>query len=151
MPGMAYKIAHKRVLVVEEMVEQCRADHHQAGLASDVEELVKETADLLGPITRALAFFDAGPDPDAGPDQFVAAHMAGFLMTKALSLFPKVGDLVSDVRRLGYAVDGMDRFEQARDELTRLRGEFATRWMLPDEANVKAARQAAAAGKCRVL
>jgi hypothetical protein len=49
MPSIAYHIARRRVVIVEEVVEEWQLDHETARLASDVEQLIQETADLLQP------------------------------------------------------------------------------------------------------
>jgi hypothetical protein len=156
MTSIAYKIAHRRVLFVEEVVEEWQIDHEQAKLASDAEELVRETADLHKPVERVVALLDGSLQVDFGgegaPTRLLAlAHLVGSLLNKTLDLFPKVGRIVEDVQRLGFTVEGLGKFEEARNVLTRLREAFYKSWTLPDENTVRTAKQELKLGKRRVL
>jgi hypothetical protein len=153
MPGMAYKIAHRRVLVVEEVVEEWQIDQH-AKLACDIEELVRETADLLKPVERAVAHLKIDLLDTKGdePTRLLAmAHLVGCLINKTVALFPKVKCLAEDSRRIGVTVDGLDNLEEAKADLIRLRNEFHDTWRLPDEQTVGKAKQELKSGKYRTL
>jgi hypothetical protein len=156
MTSIAYRIAHRRVLVVEELIEEWQLDPERTKVASDAKELVRETTDLLKPVERAVSVLDVGfkseLDSKSNPTQIVAlANLVAFLLNKTLGLFPRVNGLVEDVQRLGCTIEGLDELEDARIALIHLRDILYSTWPLPDENTVKAARQEIKMGKCRVL
>src|SRR5262249_43426398 len=108
MPSIAYRIAHRRVLVVEEVVEEWQIDHEQAKLACDTDELVRETADLRKPMERLVSHLNTDAAKEGLRDDdlsklFVLAHLVASLLNKTLDLFPKVHALADGVRRWGYS------------------------------------------------
>jgi hypothetical protein len=151
MSTIAYRLAQRRVQAVEEAIEDWQLDHARAMLAGDVEDLVAETASLREPLERMAETFANGIGGPNGDALVVPAHHFGYLLTRALALFPRVRDLVAEVRRSGYAVDHLDRLSEAESALARLREETIRNWLLPDEQTVRRGREEMARGLGRVL
>jgi hypothetical protein len=152
MPSVTYQFAHRRLLVVEEAVDEWHIDHKATQVASNTEELIYETAELLNPLKRTIKLLpENGPDPAAIEEQWVRAHDIGFLLNKAVIVFEKVSELAAEVRRLDYALEGLERFVKSKKELSRIKDDFFRTWSLPDEASVNRVKQEIADGKCRIL
>lgn len=151
MSSIAYRIAQKRVLVVEEMVEAWQIDREEAQQAGDVNQLVNETAELLAPIERVVALLNKTTPAEANADTHVVAHAVGHLIGKAVSLYAKVALLAAEVERLGYVVEGRGQFDSARAQVNALESAFVGQWLLPDRATVETAKRQMSSGMCRVL
>jgi hypothetical protein len=152
MPSVTYQFAHRRLQVVEEAVEEWQINHVAAQVASDAEELIDETVELLNPLKRTIRLLpEDGPDPAAVHEQWARAHDIGFLLNKAVIVFEKVTGLAAEVRRLSYTVEGLEQFEKSKKELNRIKADFFRTWSLPDEESIKNAKHQIANGNCRVL
>ena len=151
MSTVAYRIAQRRVQTVEEVIEEWQIDHARAMLAGDVEGLVVETASLREPLERMAEPLAGGIGAPDGDALVVVAHQFGYLLTRALALFPRVRELAAEVRRSGYVVDHLDRLSEAESTLARLREETIRNWLLPDERTVRVAKEEMARGLGRVL
>ena len=151
MSGIAHSIAQRRTKVLEELIDQLQIDCEDAKLASDVEQLVAEISELTEPMWRMIALFRDGVQPETEPIQIASAQMAAKVLHDALSLFPRVRNLIQEVRRRGLDVDGIERFENAEAEIALIRKDFVAKWPMPDETRVKSAKQQLTAGNFRVL
>jgi hypothetical protein len=156
MPSIAYKFAHRRVLVVEEVVEEWQIDHEEAKRACDIEDLVRETADLREPVERTLSHLEKGFRNGSlrgeNPSALISlAHLVGSLLSKTLDLFPRVQRLAEDVQKKGYSISGLESLEDSRVAVAELRDTFYKRWQLPDKKVVETAKQELKSGKYRVL
>jgi hypothetical protein len=151
MTSVAYQIAHRRVLVVEQVLEEWQIEHEKAMLSRDIEELVEETINVLAPLKRLVAGFKVGLNQNTSDKKIIAAHRAGFLLNKALGLFQKIDDLAAGTRRTGEAAGRDSRLDQAMIEIAAIRDAFHKQWMLPDQETVKRAKEEEAAGKFREL
>lgn len=150
-PGTAYKFAHRRVMVVEEVVEEWDLDHRDALQARDIASLIGETTALLDPINRLFDCMSKGIENDTRAGDFVLAHTVGNLLNKAAQVCRKVGDVVENVQKSGMAIDGLDRLRECEQRLAHLSGDFSRKWLLPDLASVKTAKEEIAAGLFRML
>jgi hypothetical protein len=156
MTSIAYRIAHRRVLVVEELIEEWQLDPERTKIASDAHELVRETADLLKPVERAVNILEENLkcklDSESKPTHIlVLANLVACLLNKTLGLFPRVRCLAKEVQRLGCSVEGLDQLEDSQNALIHLRDILYRTWPLPDENTVKAAKLDLKMGKHRVL
>ena len=79
------------------------------------------------------------------------AHGVGYLLNKAVLLYPRVSGVVDAVCHKGFSVEGLDRFRESGRKLTEIRDKFAKKWLLPDRETVEKARQELAAGNYCVL
>jgi hypothetical protein len=151
MSTIAYRLAQRWVQAVEEAIEDWQLDHARAMLAGDVEDLVAETASLREPLERMAETFVGGIGGPDGDALVVPAHRFGYLLTRALALFPRVRALAADVRRSGYEVNHLDRLDDAERTLARLREDTMRDWLLPDEQTVRASEREIAQGLARPL
>lgn len=158
MSGITYRIAQRRVRVVEDLIEEWPLDTDGAARPVDSDELALETADVLKPLERVIDWLhdsqQAELKPGGNPARLlVAAHLAAALLSKTLDLFGKVRVLVvqASCQRAGTGNDSIVKLETARSALIRLQQAFLKEWPLPDEQTVQAARQDVKMGRHRVL
>jgi hypothetical protein len=151
MSSVAYKFAHKRVLVIEEVLEQWQTDHEEANIASSIEELVSEVFSAMKSVQSIVDGKKNGIRPGTTTGEISRAHMIGLLLEKSLDQLPKVIDLAEEVRRMGYSIEKLDDLGSLQMELIGIRDAFAKKWLLPDRQKIALAKQELAGGKYRVL
>jgi hypothetical protein len=149
--GVAYKLAQRRVDAMEQALDQLTAEPAGEEFTDDLEELVAELADFENPLRRVAAPLRRGQQSATSPHELATAQAAAYLSNRVLALFTKVRTLIQEAGRRNRRVKGLDRLEKAEAAITSARDELTSRWPMPDEARVKAAKEQAAAGKYRVL
>ena len=156
MSSMAYKVARRRVLAVDELAADWKAehgwkrDHQQANLACDVEEITKEMVSAADRV-KEVAIGCGGYEPTKDAEQIANAHMVGALLERCLAVISTVKGLAKLVKRLGYDVDGFTDLSIVENEIARIKDAFVKSWMLPDTRRVAHARQQIADGKCIIF
>lgn len=155
MSSMAYKRAHKRVLVIEEMGDELMLDHEEAQIACHAEEVVEE---VLGEVVETMDLikkfanrYQRGLHSDSTSQQIAGAHAAGFLLTKMMEQLQRIGDLADSVRSLGYSISRTIDLKILKHELGKIKAELARKWLLPDSETIERARRELEAGEYIVL
>jgi hypothetical protein len=146
MSSIAYKLAHGRLLVIDEAADELMLDHEMANMAHDVEYIVKETIQLSEVIKRFVVGPANGLRPNTTKPEIVRAHQCGFLMNKMLDLLSKVESLAAEMGRFGRFVEGRGVLHTIRQEIDANRAEFAKKWLLPDEKNIRTSKEELAKG-----
>ena len=151
MSSIAYTFARKRVLAINEALEQWQVDHAEANFACDVEELVIETTDVVNGVKRLANNYEHGIRRETTTEEIVCAHRIGNLLDKALEVMPKVINLGNDIKRRGYPVSGLSDLLILNSELAKTKAEIRDKWMLPDKQKMAKARQDHREGRFAVL
>ncbi len=147
MNSLAYKLAHKRILAVQEIVDDWDLNVDPAQVVFEAEQLFPEVIDLLAPTRRAIAAIGEEPAGDSFDTHVQSAHQLGWLMSKAHAVFESAEGAVVQLRRRGIELKCGDQLEAACRDLQILRERFSGRWMLPTKQAWEESERAIAEGR----
>ncbi len=151
MPEIAYQAAQRRVMVVQELMESWKRDHESTIVAHDIDQILQEAAELREPMKRLIKSLDRGPQPSSLTRDWPIAYDSGSLLNMALEMFAGCDEMIERIQSLGYTLDNLELFDDARRELVDLRDRFSRIWSLPEKSAQEHSRKEIADGNFSVL
>jgi len=149
--SVTYRLARRRVLAIDDVADELMRNHKEATRASQVEDLVLEATNEVEEIKRFADEFKDGLRIDSDTEAIIGAHTAAFLLATTDRTAMKVERLAAACRRQGYAIEGFEKLQSLRREMSKLGEDLKKKWLLPDEQKIRRSRQQLAAGDFRVI
>lgn len=135
------KIAETRVNGTKQVVEGWQRDHIEAQRASDLEKLAQTSVELIGPLRGIYDNLRNGIRSTKQVDEIVRVHQYGVVLHVALQIFNVVRTECLKTKDMGYAIAGFEELTAAEEEVKRQFEEIKQKWLLPDQATVRASEQ----------
>jgi hypothetical protein len=151
MASVAYKIARKRVVAVEEVVEEWKIHHEEAQAAYDVEDLVRETIDLIEPLSRLEELLQDGISPNVSTETIHGAYQCGWLLEKSIQLFSGVLFIADEIRSKGHNIEKYHDLLKAKEQAVSMKENIFRKWAIPRREVVEKAKEDFQSGNYRTL
>ncbi len=153
MTSIAYRLTHKRMLAIDEIVEEWPV---QDSIGQNLQEPFDEIPDLVREI-HAIADFlkkliqehNSDALPYTKPGDAIYSHSIGSLLYEHLDMIRRAKSSIDRISRLfaDKRPEGWSDLLILEDEMTKTTKAFAKKWMLPDKQRIERSKKELAEGK----
>jgi hypothetical protein len=119
---------HRRIRLLQEMLEDWQIKHQQAMFARDLEELVQECLELRRLTDHVWGKLSDGLFSEEIENIDPAGRLMQFAVDKAVEVFEQIATLIRKADEGGYNIDASDDFSAAQARIKEIKTELAVQW-----------------------